>query len=399
MPARVLHVIQSLNPAHGGTTEAARLLSRPMPGFVFETACADSPGSPWGESWGNRLWQTGPSHTRFGFSIHSRPLMRELIPSMSLVVIHGMWLHLGLIAAAEARSAGVPYMIFPHGMLDPWALRQSRLKKTLALVSGYQAVLDHATAVGFTTSEEMRLAMPVIKNSRGMRVVIPLGSEGPPLSSVELKSRFARNHPHLFGRSIWLFLGRLHPKKGCDLLITAFARWKQSVPAQSSNSPHLRLAGPCASEAYLGSLLTLCARHRLQVGEDVSFPGLIDQNAKWEELSAADCLVLPSHQENFGIVVAEALACGLPVLLSDQVNTAASVVSHKAGLVSPATVDGTLASLTSWSLLTSEEKSQLRVNALRLFEKEFSAKHARDVFAREIRPLIRHHTPSEDKSA
>jgi glycosyltransferase involved in cell wall biosynthesis len=390
MIAQVLHVIQTLNPTHGGTTEAVHLLSRPLVGFEFGIACADPPNSPWGTTWGNRLWQAGPAHTPFGFAFRSRTLLREVIPSMSLVVIHGLWQHLGLIAASEARRARVPYMVFPHGMLDPWALSQSKLKKKFALITGYQSVLDRATAIGFTTQEEMDLAGPLLQNSKSSKVLIPLGVEEPPASNQELQSSFLKSNPSLAERSIVLFLGRLHPKKGCDLLIESFAKWRKSTSSRPLRDlrPHLRMAGPASSSAYLNHLLGLCKRHGLEIGKDVTFPGMIDATSKWHELASAKCLVLPSHQENFGLVVAEALACGLPVLLSDKVNTAHAVKSHNAGLVAPATLDGTISSLTKWSLLDHHESGALATNARTLYEKSFSASRARERFAGAIKALI-----------
>jgi glycosyltransferase involved in cell wall biosynthesis len=313
-------------------------------------------------------------------------MLRGMMTSTSMVVIHGLWQHHGLAAAAEARRAGVPYMVFPHGMLDPWALKQSSLRKKGILKVGYQRVLDQAKAIGFTTREEMDLAHAVFQNSKASKILIPLGVEEPPNSIENLKSDFAKQHPQLAGKSIVLFLGRLHPKKGCDLLIEAFAQWKKADPRHQPF--HLRMAGPASSQTYLDSLMNLCRQHGLMVGTDVTFPGMIDSTSKWAELAFAKCLALPSHQENFGLVVAEALACGLPVLLSDKVNTASAVKSHQAGLVAPASLEGTLELLRHWSSLNSSDLALLKHHARSLYEKSFSGTHAREGFAKEIATLL-----------
>ena len=135
---------------------------------------------------------------------------------------------------------------------------------------------------------------------------------------------FSNSFPQLRGKRLLLFLGRLHEKKGCELLLEAFVAARNS--ADVDPSLHLVMAGPCADQKYLEHLKRLAAENSA-----VTFTGMLAGSSKWGALSAADAFILPSHQENFGIAVVEALACGTPVLISKEVNIWREIDADQAG--------------------------------------------------------------------
>ena len=154
----------------------------------------------------------------------------------------------------------------------------------------------------------------------------------------------------------------------------------------------LVIAGP-GDEKTLGKLHKLASS--LGIDREVVWTGPLYGKAKWEALQAAQVYVLPSHQENFGISVVEALACGTPVLISDKVNIWREIEAAGAGLVAPDDVGGTTRLLKRWASLPSEEQSQMRVRAKDCFESHFDIAVTSDRFfslllakARVDRPVV-----------
>ncbi len=157
-------------------------------------------------------------------------------------------------------------------------------------------------------------------------------------------------------------------KKGCDLLIDAFAQAASSDPAL-----HLVMAGPDQS----GLQARLAQRARaLGIADRITWTGMVAGDLKWGAFRASEAFVLPSHQENFGIAVAEALACGVPVLISDKVNIWREIEADRAGLVAPDTLDGTRGLLRTWLALSEPEKQAMSARAARCFAERFEITEA-----------------------
>ncbi|MDI1315128.1 glycosyltransferase [Prosthecobacter sp.] len=378
MNLSIIHVIHSIDPDHGGTTEAVRLLAQTQDSVKTTVLSSDDPKTGWGSDWPCSVRLLGPARTKFGWTPNWEAGLRDLLQPGAVVVVHGLWQYHALAAAKAARASNVPVLIYPHGMLDPWALRQSRWLKSAAWWLFNRQVFRQAAGVCFTTEDERRLAAPMLGKIQGTQVIVPLGVEEPPDSTAVLKAECESAHPVLAGRRVFLFLGRLHPKKGCDMLLQAFARWQGTD--DPGRTVHLRFVGPPYAAHFQEELERQCEELGLKIGADISFAGGVVGRDKWRELAAAEVLVLPSHQENFGIVVAEALACEVPVLLSDKVNTAPFIAEYGAGLVADDTVDGTLQLLQGWSRQSADEKRVARRQARQLYVAQFAIQTARRRF-------------------
>jgi glycosyltransferase involved in cell wall biosynthesis len=245
------------------------------------------------------------------------------------------------------------------------------LKKCVFWWLSEYAVLRDARAVLFTCEEERLLARQSFTPYRCTERVVPLGTGEPPQDQKEQAAAFAQTFPQLTGKRIILFLGRLHEKKGCDLLLRAFLELLREQPRSVSADLHLMLAGPPATPEYLATLRELAARCEALLPGCVSFPGMISGHLKWGTLRAAEVFVLPSHQENFGIAVVEALACGTPVLISKPVNIWREIESSGAGLVDTDTAEGCARLLSKWLALTEPQRAEMRRCALSSFQRQF----------------------------
>jgi glycosyltransferase involved in cell wall biosynthesis len=165
-----------------------------------------------------------------------------------------------------------------------------------------------------------------------------------------------------------LYLGRLHEKKGLDLLVDAFG----AVCGHSEDSI-LVIAGP-NQEGYGAKLDRLI--HAKGLEQRVLMCGAIYQELKWAAYQAADVFVLPSHQENFAITVAEALSGATPVIITNKVNIWREIAEHQAGLVCDDSSAGVAAALGQWTAMSDEAKATMRAAARACFEKQFDVRRA-----------------------
>ena len=365
---RLLHVISTLDPVAGGPV--AGLLGMVDAGLRrdvdAEVLTMDSPAAAWLSSFPVRVAALGQGARGFAYAPAIGAWLLEHQSRFDAVIVHGLWQYQGIAVRRVLRSVGRPYFVFPHGMLDPWFKQRYRfkhLKKVLFWRLWQYRVLRDAAAVLFTCEEEERLARETFRPYAVRARVVGFGADGPPERLGDARARLDASFASLHGKRIVLFFGRLHPKKGCDLLLEAFAEVAASDPAL-----HLVFAGP-DQEGYGDSLRSLAGR--LGVTARVSWLGMLQGDLKWTVLQAAEVFVLPSHQENFGVAVAEALACGTPVLLSDKVNIWREVVADGAGLVGPDRVAATAKLLRDWLELGAAQREAMREAAVRCHAQRF----------------------------
>jgi len=378
---KILHVISSVDLRGGGPIEGVRQLAaaHARAGHASEVACIDGPDEARGHDFPFPVHRLGPARTHYRYSPHLLPWLREHAPRYDAVVVNGLWQYGSYATWRACRQTGTPYFVFTHGMLDPWFKRTypaKHLKKWLFWPWSDYRVLRDARAVLFTCEEERLLARQSFWLYRCNEVVVNFGTAAPPDNAEGQLETFLARFPRLKGRQILLFLSRIHEKKGCDLVLHAFA-------AAAAARPALRLvmAGP-EQEGYGAALRALAAR--LGIAERITWTGMLSGSEKWGAYRAADAFILPSHQENFGIVVAEALACGVPVLISNKVNIWREVAADGAGLVAEDDRAGATALLGQWLDLEPDRRARMSSNALRCFAERFEIDRAAASVARAI---------------
>ncbi len=373
---RILHIVGTINPAAGGPSEAIRMLIRYAPaGYTAELATLDDPAAPFLPDLPFPVHALGGPQKRW-YSPKFLPWLRANRHRFDGVIVHGLWEYTGL-GAMLAFAGHVPYVVFAHGMLDPWFKRTfpaKHAKKWLYWLSAEYWVLRRAHRVLFTTGLERDLAAQSFWLHTWRPLVVPLGSEQPPADRQTLLAAFHEHCPELTGKRFLLFLGRIHPKKGCDLLTEAFAEIAPAHPEL-----HLVIAGPDPTHwrAQLESPLLQAG-----VADRVHWPGMIQGNTKWGALAACDAFILPSHQENFGIAAVEALASARPILLADPVNIAPDVDAAGCALVAPDTFAGTRDLLARWLTLTQAGRDQMSHRALSTFQQHYDMRRNTEAILR-----------------
>jgi glycosyltransferase involved in cell wall biosynthesis len=369
----ILHLISSVNPAGGGPIEGMAQLGTTLEsaGHRVEIASVDAPDAAFLKQSPLAVYPLGPATLKYAFSSRFIPWLRANRNRYDAVIVNGIWQFHSFGAWRALHNSNTPYVLFTHGMLDPWFKKQyplKHLKKWMYWPWADYRVLRDAQAVLFTCEEERVLARKSFWLYRCNEVVVSYGTAQPKGNPEQERQEFFHRYPDLRGKKLALFMGRIHPKKGCDLLIEAFAKTLAHRPDW-----HLVIAGP----DQVGWRKTLNYRAaQLGLAPRITWMGMVSGAIKWGALRAAEVFVLPSHQENFGIVVAEALAAGTPVLISDKVNIWREVQSDNAGIAAEDTLEGTCKLLQSYSEMADESKSAMRQAARECFAQRFEIRKA-----------------------
>jgi glycosyltransferase involved in cell wall biosynthesis len=337
-------------------------------GHCVEILCLDDPKESFIGELPMKVYAIGPSAAEYRYNPRLVPWLKAHANQYGAVIIHGLWRYHSFGTWRALRSTTVPYFVYAHGMLDPWfkTHRMKHAKKWLYWPWAEYRVLRDARAVLFTSEEERRGARESFWLYKSRESVVAFGTGTPPTDGEIQRECFLAAHPQLRGRRLILYLGRIHPKKGCDLLIRAFASVAAAIPTL-----HLVMAGPDQT-GWADELKAQAAE--LKIGDRISWPGMLRDALKWGAFHAAEVFILPSHQENFGIAVAESLGCGVPVLITDRVNIWREIETAGAGLVETDTQAGVERLLSAWCEMPDVDRHSMSAHARQLFMRQFTAK-------------------------
>jgi glycosyltransferase involved in cell wall biosynthesis len=276
----------------------------------------------------------------------------------------------------------------PHGMLDPYFQRAPSRKFKAFRNWVYWKLLEHKTVsqadgILFTCETELLMARETFQPYKPQREInVGYGIEIPPVFTPSMQLAFKHTCPTLGDAPYLLFLSRINYKKGVDLLIKAYAKLLSEYPTDSS-IPKLVIAGP-GVEAQYGQQMKYLIAKTPGIASSIFFAGMLTGDAKWGALYGCDAFILPSHQENFGIAVAEALACGKPVLISNQVNIWREIEAGGGGLIADDTLAGTEQLLKQWLRLTPTDQNEMGQNAKATFAQHFTVERAAQQFKEAI---------------
>ncbi|GAA4048302.1 glycosyltransferase [Parerythrobacter jejuensis] len=377
---RILHVVGDSNPAMGGAIEGVFQLGdayRAM-GHVQELLTLDAPDDPWVAAAPSPVHALGHQRTEAPGALGQwaeklRPptqaisWLRTNLANYDAVVVDGLWNTSTLTARWVLPRAGVPYAVFSHGMLDPyfrttqpgkeWIKRQLFRVNERVLLRGAEAAL-------FTTQQERDLAIEAWPGWKKIESeVVGFGTGEPPVRSPAMAAAFAEAVPDAAGEPYLLFLSRLHPKKGCEILLEAFAT--ADLPANL----RLVMAGP-GDAGYVTKLRAQA--EALGIGARTDWPRMLSGNAKWGALYGCEAMALISHQENFGVVVAEALACARPVVISDQVNLHGTISAAGSGIVCDNNAPSAREALATIMAMSREDRTAMGQAGRTQFDREFA---------------------------
>ncbi|MFY7793440.1 MAG: glycosyltransferase [Chitinophagaceae bacterium] len=370
---KVLHIIHSMDPATGGVARTLRNLIPALSarGVYGEILCFDDPAEAQRHpEEGCLIHRIGPSAGRWGRVAGFRQWLDAHATDFDLVVLHGLWLYNGYAYTKWLRRRrhvpGLPVLrtwVMPHGMLDPWFQRSAgrglkAIRNFIYWLLIERRTIASADLILFTTEAERdkaSITFPLYHPRR--TAILPLGVPPPPMAEGHADAGTI-SRASASGRI--LALGRIDPKKGFDLLPEAWHRLTTD-DRYRDRIPHLLIAGPGWDGTHGRRLKALI--DQWEVGRFISTEEMLRGHEKWEALRSSDAVIMPSHQENFGLVAAEALACGTPLLLSDQVDIHARITSAGAGLSDEDTIEGVVRMVKRWIDLGPESREAMRISA------------------------------------
>ena len=371
---RVLHVMPSVSPKHGGPSAALPLFVRSLVPYDVKVTIATTDDDGPGGRLNVPLQQIVPGRDNTDaiyfrksteFYKMSPTLARWLdrqVADYDAVHIHALFSFSSFAAARAARRARVPYIVRPLGVLNEWGMQnRRRLVKRWSLKMIELPILREAAAIHYTAEAERReaaAAHPEIASFRSVVIPIPI-EPGQPSDPSLFYDRFSSAAQ----RRIILFLSRLDPKKGIELLLTAFREVRDEFPDA------LLVVAGSGEKTYVESLRQKA--RDLGCDRDVLWTGFIAGEEKTALLAAASLFVLPSYSENFGIAAAEALAAGIPSILSEHVAIADDAADAGAALIVPCEA-GVIAKGMRQLLSDAASRDRLGVQGRALIRERFS---------------------------
>lgn len=387
---KILHIISSANPINGGPIQGIRNYEKALIelGVKRDLVCFDNQEDivKWQFPTTLRIIGLGSSKTGWQYNKQLIPWLEKNIKNYDKIILNGMWSYhtyatLKVIKKIKKENFSVTLptvFLMPHGMLDPWFQKDNSRK--LKAIRNYfywhlieKQVVNEVDGLLFTCEDELLLARttfsgyhPKQENNIGYGIVEP------PLRTNEMVDGFYKKMNLAKEQKYLLFLSRIHPKKGIDLLLKSYNQIFTEMNLKEL--PCLIIAGPGIETDYGKELYDYVNKNNLQ--DKIQFIDHISGDTKWGAIYGCEAFILPSHQENFGIAVAEALACSRPVLITNKVNIYREIETEGGGIINEDTQAGTAKSIIEWLSLSSAEKKVMEINARTVYEKYFKIEEA-----------------------
>lgn len=377
----ILRVITSMNPADGGPVQGIRNSIPALEELDVhnEVVCFDAPDASFLRRDSFTIHAIGPAKGPYGYCKDLAPWLQRHFHRFDAVIIHGIWLHnsygtyQALKQYRKQKGTAPKLFVMPHGMLDPY-FQKARGRRLKAIRNWFfwsfieRHVANGVDGLLFTCEQELLLARETFDSYHPKRELnIGYGIQPPPPYTTKLTHAFHSACAIKLKQPYWLFLSRIHEKKGVDLLVNAYLK----LLSEKGDLPALVIAGPGLDTAYGKEMISLA-----QSNTQILFTGMLTGAAKWGAIYGCEAFILPSHQENFGIAIAEAMACEKPVLISNKVNIWREIKAGGGGLVDTDTEEGVYTMLAHWFQLAQPEKTAMAASAKRTYEAIFTMEKA-----------------------
>lgn len=388
---KILRVITSMNPKVGGPCQGIRNIVPYLQelGVDNEVVSLDDPNDDFEMDDLFPIFKLGKGKT--GYQYNSK-LVSWLVKNgrnYNVIIVHGLWQYPNFavykaIKKLKKNNVTVPkVIIMPHGMLDPYFQKApdrkwKALRNELVWRFIEKKCINAADAVFFTCEEELLLARTTFKGYHPKKEInVGYGIQNPPRKTCLQEKAFNGLIPKS-QNNYWLFLSRIHPKKGVDLLIEAY----NNLCLENKDLPDLVIAGPIDSD-YAQEMITKAKKNA-----KIHFTGMLKGDAKWNAFYGCDAYLLPSHQENFGIALVEAMACKKPVLITKHINIWREIEQGSAGwILSELNVASLQEKLIKIANLSEIQLLDIGNLAHRTFEDKFSVANRAIIFAQTLKSL------------
>lgn len=373
---KLLLLIGTLNPEYGGPVFGCLSLAAALVDAGQEVAvvCPDDQGEEHVRELRDLKFDviaTGGAVGRFRYSSSLSAWFRKNVNAYDVVIVNGVWQYQTMLVSTVVKGSSTPYFVYAHGALDAWfreAYPLKHIKKSMYWALFERRFLLGARAVIFTAKDEESIARREFNFSGIESAVVQYGVEQPRFNRVDAIRAFREVLDLPEGTRILLFVSRVQRKKGLQLLVAAFDR----VYAHDTDI-RLVIVGP--EEDATGQEIR-DSRKNLRRDDKVIFTGMLSGLRKWGAYASAELFCLTSHSENFGLVIAEAAACGLPILTTNKVNIAEELSRFNAALVVNDDEQSVVQGLLKWQACPPSVRQAMADASLRCFAERFDMRLA-----------------------
>ena len=362
---RILRIISTLNPDHGGPgiaiiDNSIELIKK---GIQVHIATNDPKKKIDVKNKNLKIFNLGPSFGNYAFNLKLFFWLLKNKKNYDRFIIHGLWEFNTLVARILLRKN---YYVFTHGQLDPFFQEQyfKKVKKQIYWFLFERKNLLNSKSIFLTSNAEKQLLNNTYVNTKGIKKkVVPYGINKPFFDKKKIKKKFFKKFPFLSGKMFFLYLGRFHPKKGCDILIKS-----AKLIRKDKENIKILMVGP--DNNLKQNLKKYCKENKLE--KNIFWSNSLSGDLKWGSILCCEAMVLASHGENFGVALTEALSCKKGVITTNKVNISKIISKYQAGIIAKNNVKSFSSSLLNYLNLSNSKKKRMSQRALKCFENEFN---------------------------
>ena len=379
---KILHVIDTCNPKTGGPIEGIKQLNYfYLKNKIYSEILSNDTQKSIKKFKKNlpKINPVGPKFSIYSINYSLIKWLKKNVKRFDCIIVHGLWHYHNYAVWKIAKSTNIPYFVFSHGSLDPWFNYTYPLKffkKKIFWFLFQKKFLEFSKSILFTSLIEKKLAMKAFNFSNIKPQIVKYGIIGNPIKK---KFNFIKNKKKkifLSKKKILLYLGRVQEKKGIDILIKSF------IKLQNKKKNYLLVICGPTIPIYQKYLKSLIPKNK---NSEIIFLNPLYHNDKWRLLNSSFVFCSPSHQENFGISIVEALSSKIPVITTTQVNIYKKIKNYKAGLISKDNYNSFTNILNSFLKKNNNDYLKMSANAYKCFNNEFNAKNFYNSFIKIIK--------------
>ena len=366
---KLLRIIPTLDPSFGGpsfaTIESSIILSQK--GVKVDIITCDSRNKSFKRLKDIKIINFGPNYLgnyRLNFKIYN--WLKKNRDKYDIFIVHGLWTYLSLIARILIKNK---YFIFTHGQLDPFFSENflKKIKKKLYWFFFEKSNLLQSKKVLVTSKKGINFLKNTFVNTKGIKFKkIQYGIIKENFNKKKIISKFYKQFRYLKNKNFYLFLGRYHEKKGCDILIECINNLKNEF------NDVILMCGPLENSNYLENLYKLIKKYNLE--KKVILSDAIYGDLKWGAISQSKAMLLASHGENFGVALVESLSLGKPVITTNKVGISDDIIKYKAGIISNDDVVSFTRNFKKFINYSKKTNKNMSINAIKCFNSNFNLK-------------------------
>ncbi len=377
---KILRIISSLDPKFGGPTRGIIETSKQLidSGIDTEILTLDKNKFNYPKIKIHNI--SSFIFNKYKFSLELIRWLKKNKKKYDLFIIHGLWQFQTLAARICLNKK---YVVFAHGQLDPFFKLNfvKRLKKQFYWkIIEKKNLLNSRSLLITSIGEKNSLNKTYVNTSNIKKKIIKYGIYKEKFNEKKVLTKFYNKFPQLKKKDFYLFLGRFDEKKGCEIIINSIKFLKKDFNSK------ILLAGPINKTKYEKKLLKLIKENKLE--EIIIFSHALYREEKWGAIKASKAMILPSHGENFGISLVEALSLKKPVITTDKVNISKVIKKFDAGLISKNNLNSFKYKLKKFENYKQKKISIISKNAFTCFKKNFDLANKNESFSKTIKKLI-----------